>query len=89
MLQFRMAYTNACVLALGLLCSACESLPQKVQVDFAQPTTAPAINALAVSARPATGSLYQTASYRPPFEDRRARLAKCAPPACKPSTTFP
>ena len=74
MLQFRMAYTNACVLALGLLCSACESLPQKVQVDFAQPTTAPAINALTVSARPATGSLYQSASYRPAFEDRRARL---------------
>ncbi len=73
-LQFRLAGSLACVLLLGLLCSACDSLPQKVQVDFAQPTTPPPIHALAVNNRPATGSLYQTASYRPPFEDRRARL---------------
>ena len=74
MAQFRLAFSYACVLLLGLVCSACDSLPQKVQVDFAQPTTPPPINALAVNHRPATGSLYQNASYRPPFEDRRARL---------------
>ena len=72
--HFRTAYARAWVLVAGLLCSACESLPQKVQVDFAQPTTAPATSAIAANARPATGSLFQTASYRPSFEDRRARM---------------
>ena len=67
-------YTGTWVLVPALLCSACNSLPQKVQVDFAQPTTAPAITAPVAAARPATGSLFQTASYRPSFEDRRARL---------------
>ena len=74
MAQCRLAWSFSGVLLLGMLCSACDSLPQKVQVDFAQPTTSPPINALAVSNRPANGSLYQSASYRPPFEDRRARL---------------
>lgn len=74
MAQLRLVCSFACVLLLGLLCGACDSLPQKVQVDFAQPTTPPPINALAVNQRPVTGSLYQSASYRPPFEDRRARL---------------
>ena len=48
-------------------------MPQKVQVDFA---TAPAASPAAPVAtlRPATGSLFQAASYRPSFEDRRARL---------------
>ena len=74
MSQFRRAVSLSCLSLLGLLGSACDSLPQKIQVDFAQPTTPPPINALAVSSRPANGSLYQSASYRPPFEDRRARL---------------
>ena len=74
MAKFRLVCSFAWVLLLGLLCGACDSLPQKVQVDFAQPTTPPPINALAVNQRPVTGSLYQSASYRPPFEDRRARL---------------
>jgi flagellar L-ring protein precursor FlgH len=56
------------------LVSACESLPQKTVVDFAEPRIA-AVNAAPVSAaKPATGSLFQAASYRPAFEDRRARL---------------
>ena len=56
-----------------ILTSACSQLPQKVTVDFAEPTV------LAASATPAAapkmnkGSIYQAASYRPTFEDRRAR----------------
>ena len=65
--------TGAWVLAAAWLCSACESLPQKVQVDFAAAPAAP-VTALAAPTRPATGSLFQSASYRPSFEDRRARL---------------
>ena len=65
---------SAGALVLGLLCVACESLPQKVQVDFAQATTAPASGAMTAAPKAATGSLFQSASYRPAFEDRRARL---------------
>lgn len=56
-----------------LICSACQPLPKKVVVDFAEPKIsqlplqAPAAN------RPATGSLFQAVAYRPGFEDRRAR----------------
>ncbi len=64
---------TAIALGLSMLCSACESLPQTVRVDFAQPTS-PAATAPATPARPATGSLFQAASYRPSFEDRRARM---------------
>ena len=60
------------LLTVTALCSACESLPQKVAVDF-PPIPATQIAAAAVPARP-NGSLYQTASYRPSFEDRRARM---------------
>ena len=58
---------------LGLLCGGCESMPQKVQVDFAQTPPAPAV-AVAPPARPVTGSLFQSNNFRPSFEDRRARL---------------
>ena len=60
-------------LALGVLCSACQQLPQKVMVDFAEPKVTPVVP-VAVAARPASGSLFQASSYRPAFEDRRARL---------------
>ena len=60
------------LLTVTALCSACESLPQKVAVDF-PPIPPTPIAAAAVPARP-NGSLYQTASYRPSFEDRRARM---------------
>ena len=62
--------------ALALLCSACESLPQKVSVDFAPAPivsnvrTAPA----ALPVRNTSGSLFHAASYRPAFEDMRARM---------------
>ncbi|MCF8167359.1 MAG: flagellar basal body L-ring protein FlgH [Rhodoferax sp.] len=63
------------VLAAGaVLCSACQTLPQKVVVDFVEPKVAPPAPAALQASRPATGSLFQTASYRPSFEDRRARL---------------
>jgi flagellar L-ring protein precursor FlgH len=61
------------LLALAVLGAGCESLPQKVSVDF-PPLPATAIAPAAAPARAATGSLFQTSSYRPAFEDRRARL---------------
>jgi len=68
-------HAGGLLLALALLCSACESLPQKVQVDFPQPTSTPPIAAVAAApARAPSGSLFHGSSYRPAFEDRRARL---------------
>ena len=57
------------------LCAACAPLPQKVVVDFAEPKASPSANAPdPASLRPRTGSIFQQASYRPAFEDSRARL---------------
>ena len=58
----------------ALLCSACQSLPQKVVVDFVEPKVNPAPATVNQAIRPANGSLFQAASYRPVFEDRRARM---------------
>ena len=61
-------------LLVGLALTGCETLPQKTVVDFAEPRI-PAVAASQTPAtKPANGSLFQTASYRPAFEDRRARL---------------
>ena len=60
-------------LAAALLCAACESLPQKATVDFAEPKVAVHAPAAPSPARAGNGSLFQAASYRPAFEDRRAR----------------
>ena len=57
----------------GLMLAGCETLPQKTVVDFAEPRVMP-VAAAPVPARASNGSLYQSASYRPAFEDRRARL---------------
>ncbi len=58
-----------------LLCAACAPLPQKVVVDFAEPKVTPAAAPpLAAQRKPASGSLFNTSSYRPAFEDSRARL---------------
>ena len=58
--------------------TACSSLPQKVSVDFPEPTEPKPIAAVTPKAGlatgSATGSLYQKASYRPAFEDARARV---------------
>lgn len=60
-------------LGVGLLFSACSSLPQTVSVDFAEPVATRAPVAAPVVDRSATGSLFQKVSYRPAFEDPRAR----------------
>ncbi len=65
--------SGAAAISVCLLCSACQSLPQKVMVDFAEPKVNPVPAAGPAVAAPATGSLYQAAGYRPSFEDRRAR----------------
>lgn len=53
-------------------CVACGSLPQTVSVDFAEPD---AMQTITAAPRPqaTNGSLFQKASYRPSFEDVRAR----------------
>ena len=64
----------AWVVAAGVLCSACQSLPQKAVVDFAEPKVGQAALVPPPAPRATTGSLFQAASYRPSFEDRRARM---------------
>jgi len=56
-----------------LALTACQQLPQKVVVDFAEPKVSQTPLATPAPARPATGSLFQSVAYRPGFEDRRAR----------------
>lgn len=60
------------VALLAVLASGCDSLPKTERVDFAQ-APAPLVAPVA-QPRPVTGSLYHSASYRPPFEDYRARM---------------
>ena len=57
-----------------MLCTACQSIPPKAVVDFAEPKVGQAVVAPLPVPKAATGSLFQAASYRPAFEDRRARL---------------
>lgn len=59
-------------LALGLLNAGCAALSQTVQVDFPEPRAVPPI-AAASPARSDNGSLFSKVSYRPAFEDPRAR----------------
>lgn len=62
------------ILLLAVLAlTACQQIPQKVSVDFAEPKVGQMPMAAQQPARPATGSLFQSAGYRPGFEDRRAR----------------
>ena len=69
-----MVMRPAWAVAASVLCSACQSLPQKAVVDFAEPKVGQAVVAPQPTPRAATGSLFQAASYRPSFEDRRARM---------------
>ncbi len=66
------------VALLAALASACTHIQNSPTVDFAEGAVArPAIAASAAAARvptPATGSLFRTASFRPGFEDVRARM---------------
>ena len=68
--------TRLSLLALiASLCAACAPLPQKVVVDFAESKPKPQGNSTPAATRPAAnGSLFSTVSYRPGFEDSRARL---------------
>lgn len=59
-------------LGLGLLCAGCESLPQTVKVDFAEPAARP-VAAVPAAVKTNSGSLFQKVGYRPAFEDPRAR----------------
>lgn len=69
----RLARVGTLAVAVGLLCSACQQLPQKVSVDFAEPKIAQIPSTAGMGPKPVTGSLFQTVGYRPSFEDRRAR----------------
>jgi flagellar L-ring protein precursor FlgH len=64
---------SSLALALGLLSAGCESLPQTAKVDFAEPKATPLMAAAPVAARASSGSLFSKVSYRPAFEDPRAR----------------
>lgn len=55
-----------------LLAGCTVTTPQPARVDFATPPMAP-YPAQTVPSGPASGSLFQTATYRMGFEDRRAR----------------
>ncbi|MDP2367548.1 flagellar basal body L-ring protein FlgH [Rhodoferax sp.] len=68
----RMAMTAGVV----LLMAACSVLPQKISVDFAETkSVAPMAQATGSSARSraTSGSLFNASTYRPSFEDYRAR----------------
>jgi len=58
----------------SIILSACASLPQPVSVDFPDTQTSKPIATTPASSGTATGSLFQKASYRPGFEDARARM---------------
>ena len=64
---------TALALGASLLCAGCESLPQTVKVDFPEPKPVQPMAIAALPDRPATGSLFSKVSYRPGFEDPRAR----------------
>lgn len=61
-------------LVVVLVTSACSSLSQKVEVDFAETVAPPPIPAAPVVNTAATGSLFHKTSYRPGLEDYRARI---------------
>lgn len=62
----------AVAFGVGLLLGGCQSMPQKVAVDFVEPKVMPP-QPMAAAARPSNGSLFSPSSYRPAFEDPRAR----------------
>ena len=67
-------YARAAIYSIAsLACVACNSLPQTVSVDFPEPPEARPIATVPKASGPTSGSLFQKASYRPAFEDPRAR----------------
>ena len=67
----RLTLTLGLTAGLGLLLAGCETIPKPVKVDFAEARPAPL--PMLAAPRPANGSLFQAVSYRPAFEDPRAR----------------
>ena len=67
------AHAMASALCAATLCAGCASLSPPPPVDIL-PTAPPPLAAVPRAAKPVNGSLFSTASYRPAFEDRRARL---------------
>lgn len=65
--------TGVLALGLGLLVAGCQSLPQPVSVDFAEARTPLHAAPVAPAVQYNSGSLFQKSSYRPGFEDPRAR----------------
>lgn len=63
----------AIYLIVSAACVACGSLPQTVNVDFAEPAQVPTVVAPPIGNQASTGSLFNKVSYRPAFEDVRAR----------------
>ena len=61
-------YSVAAAVSVG-----CSSLPQTASVDFPETPEARPVASVPVASQPTTGSLFQKASYRPAFEDPRAR----------------
>jgi flagellar L-ring protein precursor FlgH len=64
---------TAMLFAVAGVCAGCSSLPQTVSVDFPDLGTAAPIASVAPVSTPNSGSLFQKVSYRPAFEDPRAR----------------
>ncbi len=70
----RFARLFALVMAVALMGAGCDSLPHSAKVDFVESTTThPAIAPPAPQPGAATGGLFSKVSYRPAFEDPRAR----------------
>ena len=61
-------------LFLSFFFSGCSSLPQTVAVEFPEPSQREPSPPVRAAKAPATGSLFQKTSYRPGFEDARARM---------------
>ena len=68
---YRVPVLTLCISA-SILSSGCQSVPQKVVVDFVEPKVALPTPA-ALASRSANGSLFNPGNYRPAFEDPRAR----------------
>lgn len=67
----RLTLTLGVTAGLALFLPGCETMPKPVKVDFAEVRQAPL--PMVAAPRPASGSLFQAVSYRPAFEDPRAR----------------
>ena len=65
--------SGAAAVGAAVLCAGCASLSPPPPVDIL-PTAPPPLAAASRTPPPVTGGLFHTASYRPGFEDRRARL---------------